>query len=131
MSNVHDNQNFIDLLELEFPPSKLVDERLGIYAWRLDDSATSKVFAIAAKKPDATQVADDYLITDNDLAPDNMALVNEVLALSLGDSHGPCCDTERGRRFISRMPIARRLEWANVVFDHCEIYGPNEERKKK
>lgn len=117
-----DNQQFLDLLEIEFPPSKPVDERLGIYAWRLDDAATAKVFAIAAVKPD---------IEPTDLAPENMALVNEVLALSLGDSNGPCCDTERGRRFISRMPIARRLEWANVVFDHCEIYGPNEERKKK
>lgn len=118
-----DNQNFIDLLEIEFPPSKLVDESLGIFAWRLDDIATAKVFAIAAPKNDEP--------TGQTLAPENMALVNEVLALSLGDSNGPCCDTERGRRFISRMPIARRLEWANVVFDHCEIYGPNEERKKK
>ena len=123
-----ENQNFLDLLEIEFPPSKLVDERLGIYAWRLDDTATAKIFQIAGTDPESTNVEPP---AKPELAPENMALVNEVLALSLGDSTGPCCDTERGRKFISRMPIARRLEWANVVFDHCEIYGPNEERKKK
>jgi hypothetical protein len=132
------NDDFLARLEAEFPPSVLIDSKLGLYAWRFDDDAMAKIVAMSAAIIPQTAA----LATGNDAAsnaanaesaidPKSMLMVNEALALSLGDIAGPRCNTERGRRFISRTPLATRMEWANIIFDHCEINGPNAERKKK
>jgi hypothetical protein len=115
------HESLLDALEAELPASVLIDETMKthVYAWRLTGDQQAKLFRLAAGelKPVEGEI--------------DVTFINEALAMSLGDANGPCCDTPRGRAFIDRMPLNRRIEWGNKVLGLSEIYGPSDDRKKK
>ncbi len=115
-------ESLLEALEAELPASVLVDDTLKtqVYAWRLTPDQQAKLFRLAAGelKP----------VVEGEI---DVSFINEALAMALGDEKAPCFDTPRGRAFINRMPLNRRIEWGNKVLGLCEIYGPSDERKKK
>lgn len=132
------DQLLADLAE-EMPQSILIDESLKtpLYAWRLTDEQQTKLFQLTSQakpiaKPQAKpQTAPDVKTEQSVPSLPDLSFLTEALAMSLGGSEGPCFDTAKGRAFLARIPLNRKLEWGNKVLELCELHGPSESRKKK
>lgn len=108
--------SLIDALEAEFPSSKpiTIEGKINARLWRIDFSKLIKL----VEMPRATQ-------------EDQIKQSIELAVASVGDESGPgSLDNERGRLWLASRPNAV-LEIARAVQDFNEVFGPNEDRKKK
>lgn len=106
----------IDQLETEFPSSRpiMIEGKVPAHIWKIDFARLIKLIEMPRKTQE-----------------EQIAASIELVVASIGNESGPgSLDNERGRLWLASRPNAV-LEIARAVQDFNEVFGPNEDRKKK